>query len=89
MNEEAVVLTQKREEKKRNFLLHDQEGITQIIKISKLIKKLLTRDGVGKPTEDIDRKFDEKHSEVSQRSKTEATWAQTTQYCPAFFLSLF
>jgi hypothetical protein len=37
---------------------------------------------VGKPTEDFDRKFDEINGEVSQRSETEATWAQTTQYRP-------
>ena len=43
---------------------------------------VLTRDGVGEPTEDFDRKFDEIHGEVSQRSETEATWAQTTQYRP-------
>lgn len=46
---------------------------------------MLTRNGVGKPTEDIDWKFDETNSQISQRSKTEATWAQTTQYRPAKF----
>lgn len=50
---------------------------------------LLTRNGVGKPTEDFDRKFDEINGEVSQRSETEATWAQTTQYRPAKVLFIF
>lgn len=50
---------------------------------------MLTRNGVGKPTEDFDWKFDEIHSEVGQRSKTEATWAQTTQYRPAIFFFFF
>lgn len=77
--------------KKKNYI--NQEGIKKIISETNN-KSFLTRNGVGKPTEDFDRKFDESNSEVSQRSETEATWAQATQYCPAkfysfFFLSLF